>query len=725
MGDDDAAQAAVKKSFDGLSIPWECVEHEPVLTVEAGLKEVGALGCAFAKNLFVKDKKAGLFLLTTTCDRKVDMKKLPGLLKLSGANFRFADGAVLQEKLGVKQGAVSPLAVMNDGGGEVTLVVDAELLQAKRIGVHPLRNDRTLAISPDDLKKFAAHWKHEPTVVDFGSAAAAAAPAAAAAAKQGGGGGGDSKAKAAKAAKPAAGSKDAPAGGDGRKVGAHAMGLEYTKAGNFPKWYEQVIVKSEMIEFYDISGCYILRPWAFNLWESITEFFDTRIKKLGVQNCYFPMFVSEAKLKAEKDHIEGFAAEVAWVTRSGDGELEQPIAIRPTSETIMYPAFAGWIRSHRDLPVLLNQWNSVVRWEFKHPTPFLRTREFLWQEGHTAHATIEEADAFVMEILGYYADIYEQLLAVPVIRGYKTEKEKFAGGFRTTTVEAYIPATGRAIQGATSHNLGQNFGKMFKIEYEDSAGKKQWPWQTSWGFTTRSIGVMVMTHSDDTGLVLPPRIAPTQVVLIPIIASGIDQAKQKKVCEDLAHQLREAKVRVRVDDRDNYNPGWKYNHWELKGVPLRIELGPKDLDKGQVRMVRRDTNEKEDVPWSLVPQKVALLLVTMQHALLAKAAKARDDALVRVMEWKDFVPAVSVGKLALTPFCNDENAPELEDLVKDKSKAEALAALGEEGEDEKSATPVAAKSLCIPFDQPPLPAGTKCFVSGKDATCWVLWGRSY
>ena len=436
----------------------------------------------------------------------------------------------------------------------------------------------------------------------------------------------------------------------------------------------QVIVKSEMIEFYDISGCYILRPWAFNLWEAITEFFDARIKKLGVQNCYFPMFVSQAKLEAEKEHVEGFAPEVAWVTRSGDGDLDQPIAIRPTSETIMYPAFQGWIRSHRDLPLLLNQWNSVVRWEFKHPTPFLRTREFLWQEGHTAHASIEEADEMVMTILQHYAEIYEQLLAVPVIKGYKTEKEKFAGGHRTTTVEAYIPATGCAIQGATSHNLGQNFGKMFKIEYEDQQGKKQIPWQTSWGFTTRSIGVMVMSHSDDTGLVLPPRIAPVQVVVVPIIVAGIDLAKQKLVCQQLAEQLREAKVRVTLDDRDNYNPGWKYNHWELKGVPLRIELGPKDLEKGQVRIVRRDTNEKEDVPWALVPQKVALLLVTVQHNLLARATAHRDAALTSVTAWEQFVPTIAQGKLALTPFCNET---EYEEVVKSKSKAEALAASGE------------------------------------------------
>ena len=480
-----------------------------------------------------------------------------------------------------------------------------------------------------------------------------------------------------------------------------------------------------MIDFYDISGCYILRPWSYSIWEAIQDFLDGQIKTLGVQNCYFPMFVSEARLNAEKDHVEGFAPEVAWVTKSGDGELNEPIAIRPTSETIMYPAFANWIHSHRDLPLKLNQWNNVVRWEFKHPTPFLRTREFLWQEGHTAHATLAEADKEVMQILGFYAAVYEELLAVPVIPGKKTEKEKFAGGHYTTTVEAYIPGTGRAIQGATSHNLGQNFGKMFKIEFEDQNGQKAIPWQNSWGLTTRTIGVMVMVHSDDKGLVLPPRIAPIQCVIVPIVVKQSDAANkaQADMCAEMVAALGAAGIRVKLDDRTNYNPGWKYNHWELKGVPLRIEVGPRDVEARQARCVRRDTNEKEDVPMACLTQKVALLLVTMQHDLLSKARKSRDDNIVKVWEWKDFVPALQKGHMVLTPFCNET---EYEELVKDKSKAEALAALGQETEDEREATPVAAKTLCIPFDAPELPAGTPCFVAPeKPATCWVLWGRSY
>ena len=510
----------------------------------------------------------------------------------------------------------------------------------------------------------------------------------------------------------------------GKIEGADEKGMTFTKEGNFPKWYEQLIYKSEMIEKYDVSGCYILRPWSYAIWDTIRDYLDSNIKSIGVQNCYFPMFVKESALQAEKDHIEDFAPEVAWVTRSGDGDLEVPLAIRPTSETIMYPAFKKWISSHRDLPIKLNQWANVVRWEFKHPTPFLRTREFLWQEGHTAHATIEEADKEVLQILEYYAGVYEELLAVPVIKGKKTEKEKFAGGDYTTTVEAYIPGTGRAIQGATSHMLGQNFGKMFHIEFEDKKGKKAIPWQNSWGLTTRTIGVMCMVHGDNKGLVLPPRVAPVQVVIVPIKDKKVDFEKMLDVCEEVSKSLTAAGIRVKIDDRENYSPGWKYSNWELKGVPIRLELGPRDLQKQQMRVVRRDTNEKEDCHLSTLVQKIALVLVTMQNDLLTRAREERDKNITQILKWEDFTPALQKGSMILTPFCNEK---EWEETVKDKSKVEALELLGvaEEEDGDRSATPVAAKTLCIPYDAPPLPEGTLCFVSGKPAKCWVLWGRSY
>jgi prolyl-tRNA synthetase family I len=282
-------------------------------------------------------------------------------------------------------------------------------------------------------------------------------------------------------------------------------GMQAKKGEDFAAWYAQLITKAEMIEYYDISGCYILRPWAYSIWESIQNYLDARIKDLGVDNCYFPLLVSQGALTREKDHIADFAPEVAWVTKSGQSELEEPVAIRPTSETIMYPAYAKWIRSHRDLPLKLNQWNNVVRWEFKAPTPFLRSREFLWQEGHTAHAHKEEADKEVLDMLENYRSVYEDLLAVPVIRGRKTDKEKFAGADYTTTVEGFIPTNGRGIQGATSHHLGQNFSKMFNISFEDEKKERQLVHQNSWGLTTRTIGVLAMVHGDDKGLVLPPR----------------------------------------------------------------------------------------------------------------------------------------------------------------------------------------------------------------------------
>ena len=307
------------------------------------------------------------------------------------------------------------------------------------------------------------------------------------------------------------------------------LGLDATIEEDFGAWYSQVVVAGELIEYYDISGCYILRPWAYSMWEQIKDFFDKEIKKEGVENCYFPLFVSSARLEAEKDHIEDFAPEVAWVTRSGQSELDVPIAVRPTSETVMYPVFANWIRSHRDLPMKLNQWCNVVRWEFKHPTPFIRSREFLWQEGHTAFTNKADADKEVRHILDLYRRVYEELLAVPVIPGVKSEKEKFAGGLYTTTVEAFVPHTGRGIQGATSHCLGQNFAKMFQIEYENKNGGRSMVWQNSWGCTTRTIGVAIMVHGDNKGLVLPPRVAPLQVVVVTIPNSKLSAEDAKKL----------------------------------------------------------------------------------------------------------------------------------------------------------------------------------------------------
>lgn len=519
-----------------LGILATTCSHVKMFTVEQQNALSSVISGSFTKNLFLRDKKYGIYLITVESSQAVNMKTIGSLLQLSGANFRMGDEELLNEKLRVIRGCVGPLALMNDTANEVKFVIDKNLLDAQIINSHPLRNDRTTSLTPADLLTFARHINHDPIVVDFSTAVASAEPVAK--------GSKPGKNKPVKEKK-----EDVAEGGKGMKKETQ-LGLSVTKADDFALWYTQTITLSEMIDYSDISGCYVLRPWSYFIWEQIMTFFDAKIKALGVKNTYFPMFVSERALATEKDHVEGFAPEVAWVTRSGETDLAEPIAVRPTSETIMYPFFAKWIRSHRDLPLEINQWCNVVRWEFKDATPFLRSREFLWQEGHTAHTSCEEAQERVLSILDLYAEIYEELLAVPVIKGQKTEMEKFAGGYKTTTVEAYINGSGRAIQGATSHNLGQNFGKMFKIAYEtETGGERQIPWQTSWGFTTRSIGVAVMVHGDDKGLVLPPRVAPIQAIILPISQKNVDFEALLAYCRRIEDLLKAAGVRVEVDAR--------------------------------------------------------------------------------------------------------------------------------------------------------------------------------
>jgi len=476
------------------------------------------------------------------------------------------------------------------------------------------------------------------------------------------------------------------------------------------------------------------------------------------------MFIPEATLIKEKDHVEGFAPEVAWVTHSGDTPLKQRIAIRPTSETIMYPAYARWIRSHRDLPLRLNQWTNVVRWEFKHATPFIRTREFLWQEGHSAFATRSEADEEVLAVLDRYARVYEELLAVPVVKGRKSEKEKFAGGLYTTTVEAFIPTNGRAIQGATSHCLGQNFSRMFQILYDNetdtaaalaaapaASGEgaaasasaapavgedglepppegRSYVWQNSWGLTTRTIGVMVMVHGDDKGLVTPPRVAPLQVVVVPVAKSkdAEGSAAAMVLCREATALLSAAGVRVSLDDRANHTAGWKYSHWEQKGVPLRLEVGTRDAATSTCVLVQRHNGAKSVVPVDEhLGAGVLRLLDEIQAAMLEKARKERDERISIVTDWADFMTELEKGNMILAPWCQ---TIETEEWVKDETKrlAELSAASRGEETDDRAALTGAAKTLCIPLAQPPMPEGQMCFTGrGGLATAWALWGRSY
>ncbi|EED18163.1 prolyl-tRNA synthetase [Talaromyces stipitatus ATCC 10500] len=519
--------------------------------------------------------------------------------------------------------------------------------------------------------------------------------------------------------------------------GAALIGIDVSKEEDFPHWYQQVLTKGDMLDYYDVSGCFILKPASYFVWETIQNWFNDKIKKMGVRNCSFPLFVSEDVLQREKDHIEGFAAEVAWVTHAGSTPLERKIAIRPTSETVMYPYYAKWIRSHRDLPLKLNQWNSVVRWEFKHPQPFLRTREFLWQEGHTAHLTEESAAEEVLQILDHYAHVYEDLLAVPVVRGKKTEKEKFAGGYYTTTVEGYIPATGRGIQGGTSHCLGQNFSKMFGITVEDPNAKGEdkgaslYVWQNSWGLSTRTIGVMVMIHSDNRGLVLPPRVAEIQTIIVPVgitkNTTDEERAQIYKDCSELASKLAAVGVRTETDLRDGYSPGYKFNDWELRGVPLRLEFGPGEAKGGFITASRRDIPGKDGkttIPLNSLTTAVPELLDTIHNDLYKRADDQFREHRKQITKWDDFTPLLNQKNVLLIPHCLTE---ECEDQIKELSarKAEEDSGVAQDAR----APSMGAKSLCIPFEQPEgIEHGvTKCLnpQCTRLAEKWCMFGRSY
>ncbi|KAI1742548.1 prolyl-tRNA synthetase [Xylaria scruposa] len=536
--------------------------------------------------------------------------------------------------------------------------------------------------------------------------------------------------------------KQIPVVGGKKDDGKEIIGMTASKEHNFSQWYQELVVKGEMVEYYnEISGFYILRPAAMYTWNVIRKWFQEKIEDIGVEETSFPMFLSSKSLEKEKyespfahlsDHVEGFAPELAWVTKAGDKDLEVPVAVRPTSEAVMYPYYAKWIRSHRDLPFRLNQWNSVVRWEAKQTTPFLRAREFLWQEGHTAHLTEESSSKEVHQILELYAGVYEQLLAVPVVRGKKTENEKFAGGHWTTTVEGYIPTNGRGIQGATSHCLGQNFSKMFDVTVEDpdKKGEKLYVWQNSWGLSTRVIGVMCMLHSDDKGLVMPPRVARLQTIIIPVgitnKMSAEDKASHGKKVEELYSTLKKAGIRVDVDSRDGHTPGFKFAEWELKvleeqGVPLRIEFGPKDAANNVVSYARRDSGEKGTIPIAELATQVPELLETIQKSLYDKADAAFTSHRLVLTDWSKVVPALDSKNVVLIPFCE---APACEERIKEITKSEEP----KEGAPHEKQPTMGMKSLCIPFQQPEiLPPETKCLSPECSALAksWTMFGRSY
>src|SRR3989344_3953778 len=475
------------------------------------------------------------------------------------------------------------------------------------------------------------------------------------------------------------------------------QGITVKKDQDFSEWYTQVIQKAELIEYSPVSGCYILRPNAYYIWEKVQQYFDQLIKQDGVKNVYFPLFIPESLLMKEKNHVEGFAPEVAWVESGGHSQLGERLAVRPTSETIMYDAYAKWIRSYKDLPLRLNQWCNVVRWEFKHCTPFLRSREFLWQEGHTAFANKEEAVKEAEKMLNLYEQTFKELYAIPVLKGRKSDGEKFAGAEFTLSVEAFLP-NGKAIQGATSHHLGQNFSRAFNISFTDEQGQKQLAWQNSWGLSTRSIGVMILMHSDDKGLVLPPRVAPVQAVIVPIL---FDDSKKKVLAaaEMIKKKLEARGVLAQIDAREEYSPGWKFNEWEVKGVPLRLELGPKDLAKKQVVVARRDTGEKKEFKISEVSKVIPSLLEYIQFSLYHKAEKLLHEMLVKANDSKAAEKEFQKGSYIYAPWCAEAKC---EESFKEKT---------------------GGKSLNSPLKQPKVSG--KCFNCGNPAKAWFYFGRSY
>jgi prolyl-tRNA synthetase len=431
------------------------------------------------------------------------------------------------------------------------------------------------------------------------------------------------------------------------------IGITVKKSEDFSEWYTQVVIKAELADYTMMKGFMVCMPYGYSIWEKIREVIDREIKKTGHKNAYFPTLIPESFLRKEAEHFAGFTPEVFWVTHAGDAELTERLATRPTSETIAYDSYAKWVKSWRDLPLLLNFWNSVLRAEIKATKPFLRTSEFLWQEGHTVHATQEDADKEVMQILEMYRDLVENQLAIPVLAGTKTESEKFVGALYTTTLEALM-FDGKALQMGTSHNLGQNFSKPFGIKYVGTDEKEHFAWTASWGVSWRLIGGVIMVHGDDKGLVLPPKIAPIQVVIVPIFYSDEGKTKVFDRIREVGAAIEKAGMSVTVDDRVQYTPGWKFHEWEMKGVPLRLEIGPKDLEKNQVTGVRRDTGEKVSISDQELVEKVRSLLEDIQENMFKKAKRFLDEHITSVSDYEKFKKIVeSDGGFVRACWCSD------------------------------------------------------------------------
>jgi prolyl-tRNA synthetase len=433
---------------------------------------------------------------------------------------------------------------------------------------------------------------------------------------------------------------------------------------DYNQWYLDVIAAAELAEHSPVKGCMIIKPTGYALWERVRDILDIEFKKTGVKNAYFPLFIPQSFLKREEEHVEGFAPEIAVVTHAGGKELEEPLVVRPTSETIIYETFKDWVQSYRDLPLLINQWANVVRWEMR-TRLFLRTTEFLWQEGHTAHATEEDADERARQMLEVYTRFAEDIMAIPVIQGVKTESERFAGAKRTYCVEAMMQ-DGKALQFGTSHLLGQGFAEAFKVKYTDEQNQEQYVWLTSWGVSTRTIGALIMTHSDDRGLVLPPKMAPMQVVVLPLWFKDGQKDQVLGKAEELISQLEAQGIRVHKDVRDHLRPGEKFFEWEKKGVPVRIEIGPKDIAANQVVVARRDVEGKESLTIDGLAENIVEVLDRMQQGLFDRAKAYRDEASLESDSWEHFVSMIESGKFV---YAHWDGTAETEKMIKEETGA--------------------------------------------------------
>ena len=444
------------------------------------------------------------------------------------------------------------------------------------------------------------------------------------------------------------------------------VGITVSKNDNFSEWYTQVVIKTELVDYAPVKGLIVLRPDGYSIWESIKESLDKKLKETGHRNGFLPVLIPESLLAKEKEHFEGLNPEVFWVTQSGNSEIGDRLALRPTSETLAYSLFSKWIRSWRDLPLKINFWNSALRAEIKGTKPFLRTSEFLWQEGHTVHATKDEAEKEVADILELYKKTIEEELAVPVVTGKKSEKDKFVGAVYTDTLESLMP-DGKALQMGTSHFLGQNFSKPFDVKYLDKNNSETFAWQTSWGVSWRLIGGMIMTHGDDKGLVLPPKVAPIQVVIIPIYYSKEDKENVlQKACQ-IKDSLSNNDIRVHLDDREQMTPGFKFNDWEMKGIPIRIEIGPKDIAKNQIVLARRHNQTKISLDIDGLTEKTLSELKNIQKEMFDAAKKILDERVVRVSEYQQFKKELENGKMIDCSWCGNQTC---EDKIKEETGAD-------------------------------------------------------